>query len=193
MPRDHFAPVSLSAMRCYPTAARRKPAAAVCQIDVVGDHPFPDLLPLPWRPCSFPPVPWPRPLPTSVSDSCLAAWFRQELGSQSTVVVVCGGDVVVVDVGRGTAGLTTGADVAAVGSVGPLVAATAVASSVCWRRSSPPVNPIRKTRTQMAAAWRMDMRWRELVRARLTALNLTAIAGRNTPAVRHLASVDLQS
>jgi hypothetical protein len=75
-------------------------------------------------------------------------------------VVVCGGDVVVVgvDVVVGAAAVAAGAGVATVGSLGPLVAARVGASGVCWRRSSPPVNPIRNTRVQITTAWWMDIR-----------------------------------
>jgi hypothetical protein len=57
---------------------------------------------------------------------------------------------------------------------GPLVIATALALRVCWRRSSPPVTPIMNTRVQMAAAWWMGMRWRDVLTERLTVLHLPA-------------------
>jgi hypothetical protein len=81
-----------------------------------------------------------------VRDSCLPGWSGQELPSHSTIVVVCGGVVVVVAVyvALGTAASEAGAEMAAVGSVGPVVDARIGSSSVCWRRSSPPVNPIRE-------------------------------------------------
>jgi hypothetical protein len=86
----------------------------------------------------------------------LPRWSGQELGSHSIVVVVCGGDVVV-ELGATAVGAR--ACVAVVGSVGPLVAARVGSSSVCWRRSSPPVNPIRNTKVQTAAAWWTGIRW----------------------------------
>jgi hypothetical protein len=65
--------------------------------------------------------------------------------------VVCGG-VVAVYVPLGTAASEAGAEMAAVGSVDQSSIARVGPSSVCWRKSSPPVNPIMNTTVRMAAA-----------------------------------------
>jgi hypothetical protein len=80
----------------------------------------------PW-PASLPPVPWPRPWASSIRNACSPRWSGQGPRAQRTVVTG-GGDVVVVliEVALSAAVLSTGAAVAAVGSVGPLVAATAL-------------------------------------------------------------------
>jgi hypothetical protein len=95
----------------------------------------------------------------------LPGWSGQDLPSHSTIVVVWGGVVVVVAVyvALGSAAPEAGAEMAAVGSVGPVVDARVGSSSVCWRRSSPPVNPIRNTTVQTAAAWWTGIRWRGVV------------------------------
>jgi hypothetical protein len=131
-----------------------------------SDYSFLDLPSLPW-PRSLRSLPWPRPWPSSVRDSCLPGWSGQALPSHWTIVVVFGGVVVVdvvvrgdvvVDVVLGATAVGARSGVAVVGSVGPLVAARAGSSSV-WRRSSPPVNPIRNTKVQTAAAWPTGIRW----------------------------------
>ena len=88
------------------------------RVGVPRSHPGPDLPSLPW-PRSVSAAPCPCPFPSSVRDSCLRGWSTQALGSHSTVVVVCGGDVVVVavDVAVDAAALAARADVVAVGSV----------------------------------------------------------------------------